>query len=197
MSAFPSITPDIQEWQLISNTQSFTSPLDKTTQTLELPGSRWLATLQYPSMTDAEARIMIAFLASLRGMSGRFTLFDHSHQTPAGVATGTPLVNGASQTGGTLITDGWTVSTTGILKAGDYIGVNGELKMVTVDANSDASGNATLTIEPVLRASPADNAVITTAAPTGTFRLADDGQTKLQSTAQNRRLTLTCIEAFV
>jgi len=197
MSVFPSITPDILEWQLISNTQSFTSPLDKSTQTIELPGSRWLATLQYPALTETDARIMIAFLASLRGMSGRFTLFDHSHRTPAGVATGSPLVNGASQTGGTLITDGWTINTTGILKAGDYIGVNGELKLVIADANSDAGGNATLSIEPPLRASPANNAVITTDSPTGTFRLADDGQTKIQITAETRKVTLTCIEAFV
>ncbi|MGB1215821.1 MAG: P22 phage major capsid protein family protein [Pikeienuella sp.] len=99
-----------------------------------------------------------------------------------GVATGTPLVNGASQevtyanaTGAnsqTLITDGWTNSTTGILRAGDVFTIAGVyavnpvpgdgaaaktvmpyLQQFTVlaDADSGAStGPATLTISPAI-----------------------------------------------
>jgi len=81
-----------------------------------------------------------------------------------GVATGTPLVNGASQTGASLITNGWTNSTTGILKKGDVFtitGVNsvnkinkqntGELQqfVATADVDSGAStGPATIPISP-------------------------------------------------
>jgi hypothetical protein len=103
-----------------------------------------------------------------------------------GTATGTPLVNGAGQTGSSLVTDGWTSSITGILKVGDVFtiaGVNainpvsrqstGALQQFTVmtsDVNSDGSGNATVTISPAITtsgayqtvsASPADNAAIT------------------------------------
>lgn len=113
-----------------------------------------------------------------------------------GVATGTPLVNGASQgvtwaaskdTGTqSLITNGWTNSTTGILKAGDVITIGGVYAVnpvtkatlsflrqfvVTADADSGAStGPATLTISPPIitsgafktcSAAPADDAVIT------------------------------------
>lgn len=103
-----------------------------------------------------------------------------------GVATGTPLVNGASQTGSSLATDGWTNDTTGILLDGDIItlaGVNsvnprskqdnGVLQqfVVTADANSGATtGPATLSISPAITtsgayqtvtASPADDAAIT------------------------------------
>lgn len=99
-----------------------------------------------------------------------------------GVATGTPLVNGGSQnvtyansTGTpsqTLVTDGWTNSTTGILKAGDVItiagvyavnpvpgeGTTGKTVMpylqqftVLADADSGATtGPATLTISPAI-----------------------------------------------
>lgn len=106
-----------------------------------------------------------------------------------GTATGTPLVNAAGQTGSSLITDGWTVSITGILKVGDVFtiaGVNavnpvsrlstGALQQFTVttaDINSDSSGNATITISPAITtsgpyqtvtASPADNAAITVVA---------------------------------
>jgi len=138
---------------------------------------------------------------------GRYANFDNytSVHTPAhtvGVATGTPLVNGGTQAttyalskdtwSQTLATDGWTNSTTGILKAGDVItlaGVNsvnpitkastGQLQTFTVlaDANSGAStGPATLTISPpiitsgayqTVTAQPADNAAITVKTGTG------------------------------
>ena len=115
-----------------------------------------------------------------------------------GINTGTPLVNGASQNvtyavataskgwSQSLITDGWTNSTSDILLAGDVFtiaGVNsvnrrtrvstGALQTFTVlsDAASGAStGPATLTISPPIitsgsfqtcDAAPADNAAIT------------------------------------
>ena len=118
---------------------------------------------------------------------GRVAKFDtFSTQNVAnhtvGVATGTPLVNGANQnvtyaasTGTpsqTLVTDGWTNSTTGILKAGDVFtiagvfamnpvpgeGSTGKIQMpylqqftVLADADSGAStGPATLTISPAI-----------------------------------------------
>lgn len=103
-----------------------------------------------------------------------------SHTT--GVATGTPLVNGGSQNvtyanasganSQSLVTDGWTNSTTGILKAGDVFtiagvfavnpvpgeGATGKTVMpylqqftVLADADSGATtGPATLTISPAI-----------------------------------------------
>lgn len=120
-----------------------------------------------------------------------------------GVATGTPLVNGASQTSTyasvkdtytqSLETDGWTASTTGILKAGDVITIAGVFAVnpvtkatlpflrqftVTADADSGATtGPATLTITPPIitsgafqtaSAAPADNAAITVVGTGGT-----------------------------
>lgn len=165
------------KFRLISNTQVFRSPLNGGAQTLELPGARWACAVQYPPMQRAEAAAIQAFLVKLRGQAGRFYIGDASAITPRGTATGTPLVNGASQTGGQLITDGWSNGVTGILKAGDYLSfdtsVGRELKLVTADANSDGSGNATFSIEPPLRNSPADNAAITVSSPTCIMMLAD------------------------
>jgi len=119
-----------------------------------------------------------------------------------GVATGTPLVNGGSQNvtydtakntfSQSLVTNGWTNSTTGILKAGDIITIagvfavnpvskvsTGRLQDFTVlaDVDSGAStGPATLTISPpiitsgaykTVTAAPADDAVITVKTGTG------------------------------
>jgi len=139
-----------------------------------------------------------AYRSGKLGMIGNVdTYMDQNIKThTVGVATGTPLVNGASQNvtyaaskdtyTQSLITDGWTNSTTGILKAGDIFtianvyAVNPVSKatlsflrqfVVTADADSGAStGPATLTISPpiitsgaqqTVSAAPADNAAIT------------------------------------
>jgi len=113
-----------------------------------------------------------------------------------GIGSGSPLVNGASQNvtyaaskdtnSQTIITDGWTNSTTAIVKAGDVLKFAGcfavnpvtkatlsHLKefVVLADANSGSStGPATITISPAMiisgafqnaSAVPLNNAVIT------------------------------------
>ena len=105
---------------------------------------------------------------------------------------GTPLVNGATQTGASLITDGWTAAAANRLKAGDVFTVANVFRVhpetkvstgvlqqfvVTADAASDGSGNATLSISPSIvtsgatqnvSASPADNAALTIAGTAST-----------------------------
>jgi hypothetical protein len=161
---------------LETNTGRFESPLTKTVQRRLLGGARWIATYTLPPMNRQQAAPWQAFLLSLEGSLNTFYGYDPDAKNPRGIATGTPLVKNGSQTGSSLTTDGWTASQTGIMKAGDYFSVNGELKMMTADANSDGSGNATLTFKPALRASPSDNAVITVSNPTCTMILVDDGQ---------------------
>ncbi len=83
--------------------------------------------------------------------------------TPNGVGGGTPLVDGASQTGGSIITDGWSVSITNVVRAGDVLKFAGDNIVYEVrdDASSNGSGQATINITPNLRVSPANDAVIT------------------------------------
>lgn len=102
-----------------------------------------------------------------------------------GALGGSPVVNGASQTGSSLVTNGWTASVTGVLAVGDVFtiaGVNavnpknrqstGALQnfVVTAAANSDSGGNATISISPsitttgpyqTVSGSPANLSVIT------------------------------------
>ena len=87
-----------------------------------------------------------------------------------GLLGGTPLVNGAGQSGASIITNGWT-ATAGAVKRGDpltfgttaagALGVNpqpprdstGELRQVAVlaDTTADGSGNMTIPIFPALK----------------------------------------------
>ena len=161
---------------LIANTQTFRSPLDGTVQTLELTGARWRANYELPPMTRTQAAAWTAFLTELLGSAGRFFGFDPDARSPRGSGLGGPLVNGAGQTGQSLIVDGWSALETGLLLPGDYFEVGGELKMATAPADSDSSGEATLAFTPPLRTSPADGAALTLVNPTVTMMLVDDEQ---------------------
>lgn len=180
--SWPTLTvrPSAFSWHLLPHTQTWTSPLNGSSQTLEMPGARWVFKLPYKKMREADWRAFTAFVARLRGAAGRFYL-SPLHALPArGVATGTPVVSGAGQTGASLLTSGWTPSTPQILKAGDFFhvatGSGRELKILTADATSAVDGTATLTFEPPLRGSPAANAALEIAAPSCAMRLVDDNQ---------------------
>lgn len=191
--------PSRVSWRLTPRTQTFSSPLNGGEQTVELPGARWEAEITWAALTKPEVRRLRAFVVQLKGRAGRFYLHDFSHTAPSGIGTGTPRVMGAGQTGASLVTDGWTASTTGILKAGDYFSLpTGELKMVTQDINSDGSGQATLTFEPPIRTSPANDAVITLTQPSAVMRLTDDNQDQFAVTGSLvQDYTLNAVEAFL
>lgn len=156
------------------------SPFTAKQQIYKYTGQFWEAEISLPPMKRADAEYWISFLLKLNGSYGTFLLGDPNGGTARGVATGTPLVNGSSQSGNELVTDGWTNSTTGILKAGDYIqlgsGSSSQLYKVLDDVNSNGSGQATLTVWPDLRTSPADNAAITVSNAKGVFRLSSNAQ---------------------
>jgi hypothetical protein len=197
--ALPNITrvPASIKFSLRPNTASFTSTMNGAMQTTELPGARWYATLNYNNVNGDEVRALKAWVNKLSGMAGRFYLYDFSHPTPSGTAAGTPLVSGASQTGRTLITDGWTANQTALFKSGDYFGVNGQLCVITETIASDGSGNSTLKFEAPLRTSPVDNAVITTVRPTCTMMLTDDKQDSFEFELKTfASVTLECMEMF-
>ena len=151
------------------------SPFTAKQQVYKYTGQFWEAEISLPPMKRADAEYWISFLLKLNGSYGTFLLGDPNGATARGIATGTPLVKGASQTGNELVTDGWTTSTTGILKAGDYIqlgsGATAKLHKVLDDVDSDSSGNATITIWPDLRSAPSDNAAIVVSGAKGVFRL--------------------------
>lgn len=114
-----------------------------------------------------------------------------------GTYSGTPLVNGASQTGTSLVTDGWgsgvstlnkgdrftlgpsaVAGTAGVYSVNpqNYQSTNGLQTFVVTQTVSDTTGAMTITIDPPLitsgnlqtvTASPVDNAVITVIGSTG------------------------------
>lgn len=195
---FPAIVAKNNVFGLRSNTMAFSSPMNRDARTKENPGAAWFAAMEFSrsELSRADMRALAAFLAQLRGMSGRFYLYDHAHPTPLGTPGGTPLVNGVGQTGVSLITDGW-IASTNIFAVGDYFQVGDELKIITAPVTSDSLGNATLTFEPPLRVAPADNAAIVWDKPKCIMRLSSDDQAQWRTEPPLRStIVLDCVEAF-
>lgn len=157
---------------------STVSPFNLKQQIHKHVGQRWEADITLPPMKRAEAEVWISFFMKLYGSYGTFTMGDPNAATPRGSAAttaGTPVVNGASQTGGELAIDGLPTSETGYLLAGDYIqlgtGATAQLYKVLDDVDTNASGEATVTIWPDLRSSPSDGATVAVSSAVGLFRL--------------------------
>lgn len=103
-----------------------------------------------------------------RTIGAKWSMDQNVQSRTVGVQGGTPLVNGAAQTGSSLITNGWSNSITNVLRAGDLFTIAGvysvnpvsknstgrlQVFTVTAAANSDGSGNATLSIFPSITTS--------------------------------------------
>lgn len=133
-------------------------------QARQIGGQYWKLNAVFPPMTRAQFAPIYAFMIKQRGAFESFTVTPPVVGASQGPGGGTPLVNGASQTGRTIVTDGWpTGATLTILKAGDFIKFANHTKvyMVSVDATCDTNGDSTISIEPALVTSPATNTAIT------------------------------------
>lgn len=140
----------------------------------------WSATCTLPPMPRASAAPWIAWLAALKGKGNCFLLGDPAATSPMGSASGSPVVAaGNTVSSSSLLTSGWTASTTGLLLPGDYITVtatsdtNPRLHMVLDQANSDSGGNCILNIWPSLREVPGTGLPVQVTDTVGLFKLAD------------------------
>jgi hypothetical protein len=134
------------------------------------PAANWalanaLSTLFVRSVAEPALKGFLAAIANFE------IYMDQNIQVQAvGNYAGAGVVNGAGQTGSSLVTNGWTASRTGLLGVGDVFtisGVNainpksrvstGALQnfLVTAAVNSDSGGNATLSIYPAITTSGA------------------------------------------
>lgn len=176
------------------------SPFTFAGQAQASSGQMWQADVTLPPMKREDAEKWIAWLVSLRGQFGTFNMGDPSAATPRGVATGTPRVNGASQTGEDLNIDGCTANVTGWLKAGDYIqlgsGATATLHKVLADVNTNASGETTLSLWPHIRSAPADNATVVVSDTVGRFRLASNESSWSVNEASIYGITFSAREAI-
>ena len=150
--------PNGMAWRLVMPAQTNVSEWTGRRQTLASGRGWWECQLSLPPIVGTtNVNAWRAFIAKTRGKANDFQVpVDPTAQSSA---TATPLVNGASQTGRTLSTDGWPTSTT-VLVAGQFVTINNQLLQLTENVTSNGSGVATLTFEPPIRTAPSDNAAI-------------------------------------
>jgi hypothetical protein len=144
------------------------SPYNGASQAQDWGGRWWSYELQFGPWRGAESRAARAFAVRLEETAGRFLFQDPTAAYTGGVEfPGDPLVAGLGQTGRTLVTDGWTPGIPIFAGMCFSLGTDTATRfhMVTTDTIVNDLGQATLTIAPPLRESPADNAVIEWAEP--------------------------------
>lgn len=147
-----SITP-----RLVSARAELRSAFGGSTQRINRLGSRWAFDFQFAPMTAADA------LAWVSAFTETDTCIMNIVEPGITVGSpGTPLVNSATQTGSSLITDGWTAGY--VIPKGKWFSVSVSsllyLYQTSAAVTANGSGQATLSITPMLRASPADNAAL-------------------------------------
>jgi len=186
-----------QSFALEGHISIFESPLSRASQQQVRGGSRWMSEVTLAPMTMEQARPVLSWLEDVQAHGHFFTLGDVEAGTALGVATGAPVLDGANQTGSLLITRGWTASTTGILHAGDFIQIGDELKRVVSEVNSDAGGEAEISVTPPLRGSFADGTSIHVSNTGALMRLVDNKQARYESGANGTvTIRLSAVEVL-
>lgn len=175
------------------------SPINYEQTLYDWGGDVLSAEVELPPMDRADAEVWVAFLLSLRGRLGTFTMGDPLGATPRGTWGGTPLLIGSHAAGlRTLAVDGFSVGATG--KQGDWLqfgtGSSTRLHKVLVDFTADGSGAASVEIYPRLRAALSDNAPLTVTSAKGLWRLATNRRDWTIGLAQKYGLRFSCIEAL-
>lgn len=143
-----------------------TPPMGGPAQRFGRLGARWSVTFSsLPALGLSDAQSLIATRTTARA-NGSTVIFAWP-QPAFTAAIGVPAVNGAGQLGTSLIVNGLTpgaVLTPGLFFS-MLVGTRSYLSCLTAAATADGGGNATLSIAPMLRASPADATTLNFVAP--------------------------------
>lgn len=160
MIEFPdNISPNGATPTLVDYGGVLRSAIGGATQKIDRLGSRFRVELTYPPMTEIDGRIFVSRLirAKREGLRVEYPLLSVDQGLP-----GSPKINGAGQTGFTLVADGFTPNYVG--KEGFWFSIESAgqhyLHNITANFAADAAGAATINIFPALRIPFLDNDVL-------------------------------------
>lgn len=141
------------------------SPVDLTIQTVDMLAARWVGSITWsPKRKDTIAAVEAVF-ARLRGRANRISMGHPLRRAPRGTMRGTPTLAASHSALATTL----NITGTGTLKAGDLLGVGGQLVMVASDPGSLAS----VPITPPLREAHASGTEVVWDWPRATFVVTD------------------------
>ena len=188
------ISPEFASIGFGSEQKTITSTTDSGKMfAVQVDGQRFKFSASYPPMNRSEFAPVYAFVMKQRTQAESFNVTPPIISSTRGSETGTVLVNGIHSAGDTTIDiDGLNSG----LKAGDVIkfASHSKIYMITDDANADSNGEATITIEPALRESLADDEAITYNNVPFTVRITNDVQEFTLGTDPVYRFEIDVIE---
>lgn len=157
----------------VADATTYQSVFTGTVQSVGGAAQHWVADIDFKNIPLPQARELTAFLWSLNGSATPFWIGDWRKTTPMGSGAGSPVIEGAGQTG-TKVRMRSSLANNLVFCAGDLIQIGSELKAVISDVHTNSAGYADMHIVPRLRVSPAHGAAIISNNPMGLFRLMTD-----------------------
>ncbi len=144
----------------------------------QFAGQFFSFTVQMPPMQQTDFQPFYSFLVKQKGSFDTFTFQYPLDNLGADKGQTDIAVSSAGSVGdSTVAMDGFSVSTNGVLKAGDLIkfASHNKVYMITDDENSNASGVVgAVNIEPPLQAAVANDEAVTVNKPSFTVALVQD-----------------------
>ncbi len=187
-----------QEWTMKKVGAITRSQFTGSIQVQEYQGEWLECTCTLPPMSREIAAQWEGFFGAERAPVGTFKLSDSLSVVHGslGIATGTPLVDGANQLGKVVNLKGFTAGVTGILKAGDFMsfGVAKEnLYMVVKDCDSDGDGKVAVDIFPRILENTTDEDEVSLPGA-GIFRMLTANKFKFDVDQLCKGVTFTAVQ---
>ena len=166
-------------------------------------GKLWRFNVTVPLLDRDTALNWEAWFLALNGREGSFLFGDPSATNPRGSWAGTPVVNGAGQTGSTLQLRNFTPSAAGVVRPGDYfqLGNGASSRLYRVPGvtayDADAGGLVTIDIWPALRGPSVNADPVRTVTPQGVFELdSNDTPMAIDEALRSQQFTFPIVEAL-
>ena len=151
------------------NLREFASPWTGSYDVIDLMGERWRMTVALPPRLRGASGALEAFFNRLRGIN-TVSAWHFGRERPAGTIAGSPTLSTGVAQG--LQSLPITTTAYATVKAGDMLGVAGQLFQVAADATASAGGALTALTVNRVRTALSGSAAVTWYRPTATFRLA-------------------------
>ena len=180
--------------RLVSRRRDLEPTFNGPTSRVRRIGSRWSIDFDLPPMTYSDAMVWVAALTSAEADTVILAVPQPGFST--GVP-GSPLVNGANQLGSTIDLDGFSPSYVATVGQWFNITVSSRLYLYQVATEKMASADvmADLAINPMIRASPANNSAADFTTPKIEGFLSGDQTAWTVDTARHVGLSFTITEA--
>lgn len=148
--------------------EQFRGPYNGTLQVVDFNSERFVMSVTLPPRKRIRAGEVEGFFFRLNGGVNRVRGWHFGRPTPIGTMRGSPTLSaGASRGNDTISITAGTANST--LKAGDMLGVGGQLVMVAQNVTLNGSGAGTVSLVHRIRGTIASGTAVTWNKPTAEF----------------------------